>query len=89
MYFTIMGQKNKISRRKDSQIRTIDNLGMPGMNQSLIKKLKGLPMGTLFVPPVGPATPVVDNPNVVSNAFRTPWAIFLATCGLTAPYFLI
>jgi hypothetical protein len=40
-----MGQKNKISRRKDSQIRTIDNLGMPGMNQSLIKKLKGLLRG--------------------------------------------
>src|SRR5574341_109128 len=26
--------------------------------------IKTLPTGDLFVPPVGPATPVVDNPNV-------------------------
>ena len=44
-----------------------------------------LPTGDLFVPPVGPATPVVDNPNVVWKVFRIPWAILLATCGLTAP----
>jgi hypothetical protein len=44
-----MGQKNKISRRKDSHGKNgLLNSRMSGMNQYLIKKLKGL-FGGLFL----------------------------------------
>ncbi len=48
-----------------------------------------VPTGVFFVPPVGPATPVVDNPKVVLKTFRTPSAMRFATCRLTAPYLSI
>ena len=51
----------------------------------VLMAMKTVPTGLLGVPPVGPATPVMDMAKSVLAILRTSCAIFIATAGETAP----